>query len=226
MDGVVEVITGRERRRWWTRGTGGGIGRSVATAQNEAAGPCCPDDARARDLPRLPPPGRDHQPRHLALPRLHPGPARRGADPGRGIIVTREGVRQWSLGFGAGFALRLRRRRPGPGDTRHLDEVFPRITACRIASGARRIRTAWRSTSRCRIGAIPAQPGASPGACRPGSAPAARHRRVRAKALRTWQQGTCVHMTGWTRHALGRVATRVRTSSKLPTPGPHRARIA
>jgi len=30
--------------------------------------------------------------------------------------------------FGAGFARRLRRRRPRPGDTRHLDEAFLRIS--------------------------------------------------------------------------------------------------
>jgi putative transposase len=45
----------------------------------------------------------------------------------RGITVTHESIRQWSLKFGAGFARRLRRRRPRPGDTWHLDEVFLRI---------------------------------------------------------------------------------------------------
>ncbi len=42
----------------------------------------------------------------------------------RGIAVTHEGIRQWCLKFGAGFARRLRRRRPRPGDTWHLDEVL------------------------------------------------------------------------------------------------------
>ena len=46
---------------------------------------------------------------------------------GRGVIVTRESVRQWCLKFGADFALRLRRQRPKPGDTWHLDEVFLKI---------------------------------------------------------------------------------------------------
>jgi putative transposase len=45
----------------------------------------------------------------------------------RGITVTHESIRQWGLRFGADFARKLRRRRPKPGDTWHLDEVFLRI---------------------------------------------------------------------------------------------------
>jgi putative transposase len=45
----------------------------------------------------------------------------------RGVIVTRESIRHWCRKFGAGFASRLHRRRPRPGDTWHLDEVFIRI---------------------------------------------------------------------------------------------------
>jgi len=45
----------------------------------------------------------------------------------RGISVTHESVRQWCLKFGGDFARRLRRRRPRPGDTWHLDEVYIRI---------------------------------------------------------------------------------------------------
>ncbi|MBK1662583.1 IS6 family transposase, partial [Paracraurococcus ruber] len=45
----------------------------------------------------------------------------------RGITVTHESIRQWCLRFGADFAAKLRRRRPKPGDTWHLDEVFLRI---------------------------------------------------------------------------------------------------
>jgi putative transposase len=45
----------------------------------------------------------------------------------RGITVTRESIRQWCLKFGATFARKLRRRRPTPGTTWHLDEVFLRI---------------------------------------------------------------------------------------------------
>jgi putative transposase len=45
----------------------------------------------------------------------------------RGIDVTHESTRHWCLKFGCDFARRLRRRRPQPGDTWHLDEVFIRI---------------------------------------------------------------------------------------------------
>ena len=45
----------------------------------------------------------------------------------RGVVVTRESVRQWCIRFGADLAHKLRRRRPRPGDTWHLDEVFLRI---------------------------------------------------------------------------------------------------
>src|SRR4051794_19509045 len=45
----------------------------------------------------------------------------------RGVVVTHESIRNWCRKFGADFAGRLRRRRPKPGDTWHLDEVFIRI---------------------------------------------------------------------------------------------------
>ena len=45
----------------------------------------------------------------------------------RGIVVTRESIRHWCCKFGTAFAKRLRRRRPRPGDTWHLDEVFIRL---------------------------------------------------------------------------------------------------
>jgi putative transposase len=45
----------------------------------------------------------------------------------RGIDVTHESIRQWGLKFGGDIARRLRRRRPRPGDTWHLDEVYIRI---------------------------------------------------------------------------------------------------
>jgi putative transposase len=41
----------------------------------------------------------------------------------RGIIVSYETVRRWSLKFGAAFARGLRRKRAKPGDIWHLDEV-------------------------------------------------------------------------------------------------------
>src|SRR5262247_1238888 len=49
----------------------------------------------------------------------------------RGIIVTHETVRQWCQKFGQAYANRLRRRRPRPGDTWHLDEVFLTIRGTR-----------------------------------------------------------------------------------------------
>ena len=42
----------------------------------------------------------------------------------RGITVTHESIRNWCRKFGSQFAAKLRRRRPKPGDTWHLDEVF------------------------------------------------------------------------------------------------------
>ena len=45
----------------------------------------------------------------------------------RGVTVTHESIRQRCLRFGANFARKLRRRRPRPGETWHLDEVFLRI---------------------------------------------------------------------------------------------------
>jgi putative transposase len=45
----------------------------------------------------------------------------------RGMVVTHESIRRWCRKFGPEFAKRLRRRRPRPGDTWHLDEVFVRI---------------------------------------------------------------------------------------------------
>src|SRR5829696_1977723 len=45
----------------------------------------------------------------------------------RGITVNHESIRQWCRKFGADFARKLRQRRPKPGDTWHLDEVFLKI---------------------------------------------------------------------------------------------------
>jgi len=45
----------------------------------------------------------------------------------RGVLVSYETVRRWCLKFGQGYANSLRRRRPRPGDTWHLDEVFIKI---------------------------------------------------------------------------------------------------
>ena len=48
----------------------------------------------------------------------------------RGVIVTYETIRQWCRRFGQTYANQLRRRRPHPGDTWHLD--VRRFTRCLI----------------------------------------------------------------------------------------------
>src|SRR4051794_7051546 len=45
----------------------------------------------------------------------------------RGITVSHETIRQWSLKFGQAFANEIRRRLPRPGDKWHLDEVEIKI---------------------------------------------------------------------------------------------------
>jgi putative transposase len=49
----------------------------------------------------------------------------------RGIRVTYEAIRKWCRKFGQQYANQLRRRRPRPGDTWHLDEVFLTINGQR-----------------------------------------------------------------------------------------------
>ncbi len=48
-----------------------------------------------------------------------------------GVIVTYETVRQWCRKFGQQYANELRHRRPRPGDTWHLDEIFISINGVR-----------------------------------------------------------------------------------------------
>jgi len=45
----------------------------------------------------------------------------------RGVTVSHDTIRQWTGKFGQAYATGLRRRRPHPGDTWHLDEVFIKI---------------------------------------------------------------------------------------------------
>src|ERR687897_2579689 len=45
----------------------------------------------------------------------------------RGIVVSYETIRAWSLRFGRTYAKAIKRRRPKPGDKWFLDEVFVRI---------------------------------------------------------------------------------------------------
>lgn len=48
----------------------------------------------------------------------------------RGVIVTYETIRQWCRKFGQGYANALRRRRPRPGDTWHLDGLIAMPPFC------------------------------------------------------------------------------------------------
>ena len=68
----------------------------------------------------------------------------------RGVIVSYESVRQWCLKFGAGFADKMRRRRPRPGDKWYMDEVFIRIKGELHFCGAPLTRTGSCSISWCR----------------------------------------------------------------------------
>jgi putative transposase len=45
----------------------------------------------------------------------------------RGVVVSYETIREWSLRFGRTYAKTLEQRRPQPGDKWFLDEVFVRI---------------------------------------------------------------------------------------------------
>ncbi|SDE42132.1 IS6 family transposase [Belnapia rosea] len=42
----------------------------------------------------------------------------------RGVVVSYESIRRWCLRFGTELAAKLRKRRPRPGDTWHMDEVY------------------------------------------------------------------------------------------------------
>jgi putative transposase len=46
----------------------------------------------------------------------------------RGVAVSHESIRRWCVRFGAEFAAKLRKRRPRPGDTWHMDEMYLRIS--------------------------------------------------------------------------------------------------
>ena len=50
----------------------------------------------------------------------------------RGIEVSHEAVRFWTLKFGAEYSRRLRARQPQWGDTWHLDEVFCKVNGALV----------------------------------------------------------------------------------------------
>src|SRR6188508_674671 len=66
----------------------------------------------------------------------------------RGVMVSHESIRAWSLRFGRAFANALKKRRPRPGDKWHLDEVFIRIRG-KIQCVASRRATARQSARSC-----------------------------------------------------------------------------
>ncbi len=45
----------------------------------------------------------------------------------RGIVISHETIRDWCLDFGPDFAAEVKKRRPRPGTTWHLDEMFLKI---------------------------------------------------------------------------------------------------
>src|SRR5687768_15916745 len=71
----------------------------------------------------------------------------------RGIFVTYETIRQWTLKFGQKFANELRRQLPKRGDKWHLDEVVLTIKANIIICGEPWTSTATRSMCSCKAGA-------------------------------------------------------------------------
>jgi putative transposase len=82
----------------------------------------------------------------------------------RGIVVTHESIRQWCRTFGTDITRRLRKRRPRPGDTWHMDEVFIRIRGELLYLGAPWTRMALCSTSWSKGGGTRPRPSASAGA--------------------------------------------------------------
>ena len=83
----------------------------------------------------------------------------------RGVVVSHESIRRWCLRFGAAFAARLRRRRPRPGDTWHMDEVYLKINGelfylWRAVDQHGVVLESWSKTA-----AMPRLPNASSNAC-------------------------------------------------------------
>jgi hypothetical protein len=79
----------------------------------------------------------------------------------RGVMVTYEAIRQWCRKFGQEYANQPRRRRPRPGDTWHLDEVFLTINGARLTSGGPSIKTATCSTFWSKAAGIRGRPRSS-----------------------------------------------------------------
>jgi len=86
----------------------------------------------------------------------------------RGVLLTDETVRRWCHTFGPVDAKTVRRRRPTPGDTWHLDAVFIAINGVQHAR--------WRAVDR-------------DGQGRASRVPARRDKRAATKSLRTLRNG-------------------------------------
>jgi hypothetical protein len=78
-------------------------------------------------------PGGGHQPRRLAAFPLPSEPPCCGRTlVCRGMIVSYEAIRTWCRKFGQAYANALRRWRPRPGDTWHLDEGLVVLQICTL----------------------------------------------------------------------------------------------
>ncbi len=131
-----------------------------------AAGRSWRDDVRAGRLSRPALSGRDHPLRRVAVSCLQLSLRDVELIPAEcGITVAHESIRRWRLNFGGDFASKPRRRRPRPGDTWPLDQVFCASAANCLASGVPSISTGWCSTSWCRTAGTPAQPSTSSSGC-------------------------------------------------------------
>src|SRR5262245_23834215 len=86
----------------------------------------------------------------------------------RGVEVSHEGIRLWTLKFGSDYAKGLQEGARGFGDTWHLDELSARSTASRSTCGGRWIRTGKPWISWCKSDATPRQPIASSASCSRG----------------------------------------------------------
>ena len=137
----------------------------------------------------------------------------------RGVIVSYESVRRWCLKFGRNFADKLRRRRPQPGDTWHLDEVFCGLTASGTISGVRSTSTASCSTFWCKIGGMPRLPNASSSACFEGFDTDRGASSLMAFGVMEWRNGKFCRRFGINRADTSTTAPRTRIGRRADVSG-------
>jgi len=102
-----------------------GIGKLTATGKAKVRRRDGRHDPGTTSLSTTPLPWRDHQSRSMAVSLF--SLSLRDIElilTERGVAVTLESIRHRCRKFGVEFARRLHRRRPRPGDTWHLGEVF------------------------------------------------------------------------------------------------------